>query len=157
MIYLRQKYKEKPQIWGPVESVQRSLAINSERIGIDYADIALAMPMWGPGNQQSYDKMRLVGANYGAVFTSNCLYFNGSSSLYFNNSAANESLNLTKQFSILQVIKSLVAQSGAVIQLLSKYSYQLCFSHINEDFKGACALYSDGWHNSDGPNIMQTI
>lgn len=46
MIYLRQKYKEKPQAWGPVESVQRSLAINAERIGINYEDIALAMPMW---------------------------------------------------------------------------------------------------------------
>ena len=45
MPFLRQLYKQKPSAWGPVSSVQASIFKNAERIGIDRASIALAMPM----------------------------------------------------------------------------------------------------------------
>lgn len=72
--FLRQKYKEKSQAWGPVESVQRSLAINAERIGIDYKKIALAMPMWGPGKQADYSiKNRIFTPGVNVSFEKNTI------------------------------------------------------------------------------------
>lgn len=66
--FLRQKYKEKPQAWGSFESVQRSLFLNAEKIGINPTDIALAMPMWNPGSQQDYSKNNII-ASVGAAMT----------------------------------------------------------------------------------------
>ncbi len=67
MPFLRQLYKQKPSAWGPASSVQASIFKNAERIGIDPASIALAMPMWGPGDQLDYANLKLrtqVGTSY---------------------------------------------------------------------------------------------
>ena len=52
----RQLYKQKCSAWGPVSAVQASMFKNAEKIGIDPESIALAMPMWGPGDQLDYSK-----------------------------------------------------------------------------------------------------
>jgi len=72
--FLRQKYKEKPQAWGSVDSVQRSLFKNAEKIGINPADIALAMPMWNPGNQLDYAKA-VIATNTNVPFSKGALQF----------------------------------------------------------------------------------
>jgi len=79
MPFLRQSYKQKPQAFGPVSAVQASIFKNAERIGIDPASIALAMPMWGPGNQIDYAKS-YSAINYNAVFSKNRLTFDGTNS-----------------------------------------------------------------------------
>lgn len=68
----RKLYKQKPQAWGPVSSVQASIFKNAERIGIDPDFIALAMPLWGPGNQIDYAKW-YIGTNTNMVFQKNAL------------------------------------------------------------------------------------
>lgn len=74
MPFLRQSYKQKPQAWGPVSSVQASIFKNAERIGIDPASIALAMPMWGPWNQLDYSKNnRIFTPGSGVTFSKNSL------------------------------------------------------------------------------------
>ncbi len=59
--YLRGLWKQKPQAYGPFSYVQSSLFHNAESMGIDPKSIALAMPMWGPGDQIDYSKNRLIG------------------------------------------------------------------------------------------------
>ena len=55
MIFNRQLYKQKPSAWGPVSNVQASIFKNAERIGIDPASIALAMPLWERAGFTAYD------------------------------------------------------------------------------------------------------
>ncbi len=74
MPFLRQLYKQKPQAWGPVSSVQASIFKNAEIIGIDPTSIVLAMPMWGPGNQLDYSKNnRIFTPGSGVTFSQNSL------------------------------------------------------------------------------------
>jgi len=74
--FLRQKYKEKPQAWGPVAAVQRSLFMNAESIGIDPGIIGFADIGWS-AVRSDYIK-KLVGVNTGGVtFKDNSPSYNG--------------------------------------------------------------------------------
>lgn len=42
----RQLYKQKPQAWGPVSSVQASIFKNAEKIGIDPSLFDCLFPIW---------------------------------------------------------------------------------------------------------------
>ena len=83
-IFLRHSHLIKPERaqCGSDADVQASIFKNAERIGIDPASIAVAMPMWGHGNQQDYIKSNFL-TNTGANFSGNCLSFNGSNYLTF--------------------------------------------------------------------------
>ena len=73
----RQLYKQKPQAWGPVSSVQASIFKNAEMAGIDPASIAFAMPMWGPGNQLDYCNPINTFSNNLVSYDKGSLSFNG--------------------------------------------------------------------------------
>ena len=77
MPFLRQLHNQKPQAWGPVSQVQSSIFKNAERIGIDPSSIALAMPMWGPGDQLDYAK-NVKGTNTSVGYSNNSLQFGSS-------------------------------------------------------------------------------
>jgi len=63
MTFLRQKYKIKPQAWGPVSEVQASLFKNAERIGIDPESIGFFCPWFlNPIDYISGDKAVLYGS-----------------------------------------------------------------------------------------------
>lgn len=47
MIFLRQKYKQKPKQWGSVLSVKSGIRYALARLGIAYSDCILALPFWG--------------------------------------------------------------------------------------------------------------
>lgn len=53
MPFLRQLYKQKPQIYGPVSSVQASIFKNAERIGIDHAVFEAFFTAW-PDNPDTF-------------------------------------------------------------------------------------------------------
>ena len=65
----------KPMRWGSDKDVQAALFHNAEQMGIDPESIALAMPMFNPGDQRDYSKHGLIGTNSGAVFKQNSLSF----------------------------------------------------------------------------------
>jgi len=73
--FLRQLWKQKPSMYGPVSAVQRDIFLNAERCGIDPGSIALYLPMWGPGNQQDYGPGGLTGINSGVKYQENGLYY----------------------------------------------------------------------------------
>lgn len=80
--YLRQLWKQKPQAWGPFSAVQSALFHNAEKIGIDPADILIAVHGWAPGSIQNYAQSRIqVDAGSITSFENNSLYF-GSTAAY---------------------------------------------------------------------------
>lgn len=70
-IFLRKLWQNKPKQYGPWKFVHRSLFHNAERMGINPADIALAMPMWNPGDQIDYSKNGVFTIGSGVSFINN--------------------------------------------------------------------------------------
>lgn len=79
----RQLYKQKPQAWGPVSSVQASIFKNAEMAGIDPGSIALCMPLWDPGSFQDYSQNLFKPTISGAVFTENSWYMDGTDDRFY--------------------------------------------------------------------------
>jgi hypothetical protein len=75
-IFLRHMHLIKPERaqCGSDADVQASIFKNAERIGINPASVAFAMPMWGPGNQIDY-AIGLTGINTTVAFINNSLQF----------------------------------------------------------------------------------
>ncbi len=113
----RQLYKQKPQAWGPVSSVQASIFKNAEIIGIDPASIVLAMPMWGPGDQIDYASYNLA-TNYGATFEKNAITVGSVSGQTIDTNRTYQELG--NQYTIF--LKSNVISQGASAFLSGKHS-----------------------------------
>ena len=91
-IPLRQQHKQKPQAWGPFSAVQSALFHNAERIGIDPAKIALAMPMWNPGDQFDYANRYEFSAN-GATFQNGSTYIDSAQSLSLSDTTLHDRIS----------------------------------------------------------------
>lgn len=148
MSFLRQLWKHKCEAWGPQKEVQSSLFKNAERIGIDPKSIALAMPMWNPGNQIDYSRNRHIGTNTSASFCNNALQFNGTSS---NISIPNHpSLQLSNNFIVLQNIN--IFSQNRISQTFNKFSYTFSDKHEVTAYNGVPAIYNNNntWMDGGG-------
>ena len=67
--YYRGDPRIKPNQWGDFSAVQSALFHNAEKLGIDPESIALAMPMWGPGQQENYGNINGVSVPLGGSAT----------------------------------------------------------------------------------------
>ncbi len=81
MVFNRQLYKQKPQAWGPISSVQASIFKNAEKIGIDKNSLISLIPLWEKAGTVIHDYSKL---NTDGSFTPNSSYWKDSS-IYFNN------------------------------------------------------------------------
>jgi len=113
MPFLRQLHNQKPQAYGPPSQVQSSIFKNAERIGINPASIALAMPMWGPGDQLDYARTRQF-INNGATYNNNLLTFNSASQYLYEPSVSTYyDLNSNVSWSVIALLKRI---SGGMTQ-----------------------------------------
>ncbi len=72
----RKLWSYKPKQRGPAKAVSRDLYINAEQRGIDPARIALAMPMWNPGDQRDYAHGIISDSALNATYQKNGVYLN---------------------------------------------------------------------------------
>lgn len=89
--FLRQKYKEKPQAFGPVSAVQRSLFINAEAMGIPAPDIYL--PLWEKigSTAKNYGKLPQDGTLTNAYFSNQgCMIGDSESRISLNTTGLNK-------------------------------------------------------------------
>lgn len=154
MIYLRQKYKEKPQAWGPVEAVQRSLRINSEKVGIDYNAIELAMPMWSPGPQKEYSKNNCEIVNISnPSYKNDYINFGSISSKYYLSVTNTNVINLPirDEFSFFVINKPNFYQtSSAAVISWGGTDDLIAYPNDNNLPVGGCRIF---WRNC-GDNII---
>ncbi len=156
-------WKQKPAQWGNVSDVQSGLFHNAERIGIDPADIALAMPMWNPGDQQDYSKNGLVGTNNSVSYENNTLQFDPSSNSYLDFGSSSELC----PGAMTVILKTKIADHGSVNQPLFErdytaasepyYSYRLLVSPNYVDRRFSMQATINGTRRSFDPSITNTI
>jgi len=80
----RKLWQNKPRQWGPRSRVQGNLFESVNRLGEDPSKIALAMPMWNPGDQVDYSKNGVTGTNSNVEFNRNNQVFIGSSTTFID-------------------------------------------------------------------------
>lgn len=128
MPFLRQLYKQKPSAWGPVSAVQASMFKNAEKVGIAPESIALAMPMWCPGDQLDYAK--LYQHTSSVAFDKNALSFSGSNQISLDASKLG-----VKVFTIVPCFRTKSTNPQCL--------YSECNTSSDMPVK-ALSLYSDG-------------
>lgn len=94
--YYRGDPKQKPKQWGSDSAVQSALYSNLKKLGIDPSVVALACPLWCPGNQHDYAN-NLNGVSSGVNYYHGGQYFTTDNTITF---APNSAINNPDKFTI---------------------------------------------------------
>ena len=101
MPFLRQLYKQKPQAWGPVSSVQRSIFKNAEKVwGYNPAGLVSYLPLHGFNTIDYIIPTRSI-SNSGVTLNNKGAVFTGNTFLDLGNK---QDLNITNSISVLAII-----------------------------------------------------
>jgi hypothetical protein len=111
----RKLYKQKPQAWGPVSSVQASIFKNTEKIGIDKNSLISIIPLWEKAGIviHDYSKLKIDGS-----FTPNSSYWQDSS-IYFNNYSGYCNVSIPSGLTNLSILFGTATATATIGRYLS--------------------------------------